>query len=192
MMPTLKRTKLITIGIIAIILFSGDAVAVDLKEKTDILINRLSSVLPDQWRLEKVDNPEKSWWMFYKKSEFIEIRLVGPRMSGYRYKLPSGETKDILYRNEAIYLWITPSSFDDGWTLWRRFRYHFWKAYVKLPDIIPTRFGVKIYVKPGCVAIEELIPESGKYPYPARPIYGKGAKKGSWPDWKADIAKAVK
>ena len=112
-------------GLIAVMLFSKVIFAADFRGKTNLLINRLSSVLPYQWRLEKVDNPEKAWWMFYKKGEFIEIRLVGPMMSGHRYIYQSGETKDMLFRNEAIYLWITPSSFYDGWNLWRRFRYRF-------------------------------------------------------------------
>jgi len=185
----------IIVGIIAIILFSlfsvnTFAAADDLQEKTSLLINKLSSVLPDQWRLEKVDNQEKkAWWMRYNESEFIKIRLVGFKRAGHRYKLQSGETKDVLYSNEAIYLWITPSSFDDGWTLWRRIRYHFQKAYVKLPDVIPTRFGLKIYVKPGWWA--EKAPSVPPV-LEARTIYEEGAKKGSWPDWKDDIAKAVK
>jgi hypothetical protein len=190
MMPTLIHTKII-MGI-AVMLFSVNAFAVDLQKKTDLLVDSISIALPDKWRVEIIENPKKAWWMFYNESEFIEIRLVGPKMSGFRYILQSEETKDILFRNEAIYLWITPSSFDDGWTFWRRFRYRLTITYTKLPDVIPTRFGLKIYVEPGWFAVEELIPEPGKYPYPARPIYETGAKKGSWPDWKADIAKAVK
>lgn len=187
-MPTLKRTK-IFIGIIVGIFFSMNAFANDIQEKNNLLINRLSSVLPDQWRLEKIDNPEKPWWMRYNETEFIEIRLVGHKRSGHQYKLQSGETKDILFRNEAIYLWITPSSFDDGWNFRRRFRYRLRVEYTRLPDVIPTNFGLKIYALPGWVA--EKLP-SLFHGHQARTIYEKGAKKGSWPKWKGNIAKAVK
>jgi hypothetical protein len=183
------KYKAIIIGTIVTILLSVNSLAGDFRKKTDVLINRLSSLLPDQWRLEEVNIPGKVWWMFYNKGEFIEIRLVGPKMSGYRYKLQTGETKDILFRNEGIYLWITPASFDDGWTLRRRISYRFSITYAKLPDVLGTGSGLKIYAEPGWVA--------EKSPYvqnvlEALPIYEPGAKKGSWPKWKADITKAVK
>ena len=184
MMSLLKRIKIILILGVTIILFSVNAFAVDLQEKTELLINRLSSVLPDQWRLEKVDNPEKPWWMIYNKSESIEIRLVGPKGGGLRYELQSGETKDIFFLNEAIYLWIVPLSFDDGWTLWRRFRYRSSITYTKLPDVIPTKFGLKIYALPGWVG-EAHHPKNSRG---LRQIH----EKRSWSNWKDDIAKAVK
>lgn len=170
-------------------MFSINSFAGDFQEKTDILISRLSSLPPDQWRLVRVDNPKNPWWMRYNKSEFIEIRLVGPKMSGYRYKLQTGETKDILFRNEAIYLWITPASFDDGWTLWRRFRYRLTITYCKLPDSVRTKSGLKIYAEPGWAA-EKLPSESNVFE--ARFIYEPGTRRGSWPKWKADITRAVK
>lgn len=176
------------VSIIAFTLVSGNAIAINPQE-VDLLKNTLTSVLPEQWRLEEVNNPEKAWWMLYNKNEFIELRLVGPLMSGHRYKYQSGETKDILFRNEGIYLWITSSSFDDGWTLWRRFQYRLTITYTKLPDIIPTKFGLKIYALPGWVA-EKLPSES--FMAESRMIYESGGKKGSWTKWKADITKAVK
>jgi len=176
---------------IFLMLLSENALAVSLHDKTNLLMEKIFAVMPVQWRMEVVDNPKKPWWMKYQDSEFIEIRLIGPERTGSRYQFESGETKDILFANEVIILRVMPSDYDDGWTLWRRFREHLKVEYSAPPIVFVTTSSLKVYAE-----FTFLILSGGPPPTPRDSVYlqqiYEKSSEGSWHYWKRDVAKALK
>ena len=156
----------------------------------ETILNSLATSLPVGWESRVVRDPAQPNWTEHVTPYLLQVHLIGTRKAGYNYTLISGESKKIFFLNEAIVLWIVPSSFDDGWSLGRRMANRLKMSPIEIPHVVYSDLNIKIYgieswltseSSPGVNLKDQTPPGTVK----ARTVYS--VPTGSWESWRHDV-----
>jgi len=194
-----KLSKIWTVGLI-LLFFPILRWHVAACEGTSLIqdeIRIITSVMPAEWEVYKIDYNNKPYWSF-SDDKCVRLQVYGPRMGGYDYYNIQGDEKRHItrwyYTNESRSIWITPVDFSPNWTISNRIKNRFSKTPVPYPERIYSINGFTIYGEGGFDVVLKQNEDKAKTSPPgttrAEPVdVGKG---GSWPTWIDDIKEGLR